>query len=43
MTLCGPARGYLRFEVHTAPFVRVKVEMDALEPSNNLVGTQYTA
>jgi len=32
MTLCGPVRGYLRIEVHTAPFVSVDF-------SNNLVST----
>jgi hypothetical protein len=42
MTLCGPVRSYLRFEVHTAPFVTVKMEMAAVNSSNNLVNTYFT-
>ena len=43
MMLCGPVLGYLRFEVHTASLVRVKMEMAAVDSSNNLVSTYFTA
>jgi len=43
MTLCGPVCSYLSFEVHTAAFVRVKMEMVAVDSTNNLISMYFTA